>query len=119
MEAWLSKNHTGYIVQSQSVIRCFKNFKMQISSESWASGKFQDYCAAMCTLGAGGRRENNKSGLLHSNILLFLTGETEWGPLWILGAIQLDGEVAMGARTTECIKSIFGRKLEFSKSGGE
>ena len=25
----------------------------------------------------------------------------------------------MGARTTECIKSIFGRKLEFSKSGGE
>ena len=96
MEAWLSKNHTGYIVQSQSVIRCFKNFKMQISSESWASGKFQDYCAAMCTLGAGGRRENNKSGLLDSNILLFLTGETEWGPLWILGAIQLEGEVAMG-----------------------
>ena len=119
MEAWLSKNHTGYIVQSQSVIRCFKNFKMQISSESWASGKFQDYCAAMCTLGAGGRRENNKSGLSDSNILLFLTGETEWGPLWILGAIQLEGEVAMGARTTECIKSIFGRKLEFSKSGGE
>ena len=116
MEAWLSKNHTGYIVQSQSVIRCFKNFKMQISS---VSGKFQDYCAVMCTPGVGGRRENNKSGLSDSNILLFLTGKTEWGPLWILGAIQLEGEVAMGARTTECIKSIFGRKLEFSKSGGE
>ena len=92
---------------------------MQISSESWASGKFQDYCAAMCTPGVGGRRENNKSGLSDSNMLLFLTGETEWGPLWILGAIQLEGEVAMGARTTECIKFIFGRKLEFSKSGGE
>ena len=63
--------------------------------------------------------KNNKSGLLDSNILLFLSGETEWGLLWILGAIQLEGEVAMGARTTECIKSIFGRKLEFSKSGGE
>ena len=29
-------------------------------------------------------------------ILLFLTGETEWGPSWILGVIQLEGEVAMG-----------------------